>query len=213
MQLSLVGESQSPIVSQPQGDRSGVQLLRFRLRCDRWFSRAAGNSAQAECPDMAEMAMKIGRSGSADELKTAIVPQGPAELIYIPSDRVVPIPHLPPPVLGVYNWRGEVLWVVDLAVLLGAKERQFHAERQSYSTIVVRVLDRSGETKTIGLAVDEIADIEWCELVASPAVTIDPPQLELSPWVKGHAIAPNGTRITILDELAIVDRAELHAEI
>jgi positive phototaxis protein PixI len=203
--LSLVRESQYPTVPHLERERSGVQLLRFRLRLDRL--------ARAERTDLAEMATLVGCSGSSDELKTAIVRQGATELIYIPSERVVPIPHLPPTVLGVYNWRGEVLWVVDLAVLLGADERQFHTERHSYPTIVVRALDRSGETKTIGLAVDEIVDIEWCELVASPAVTVEPYPVELSQWVKGHAIAPNGTKLTILDELEIVDRAELHAEI
>lgn len=204
--MSLVRESQSPAIAHiEEGERASVQLLRFRLRRDRL--------AQADRTEMAEMATVVGRSGSPDELKTAIVRQGATELIQIPSERVVPIPHLPPTVLGVYNWRGEVLWIVDLAVLLGANQRRFQTEQRSYPTIVVRALDLSGETKTIGLAVDEIVDIEWCELAASPTVTVEPHQVELSQWVKGYAIAPNGTQLTILDELAIVDRAELHAEI
>ena len=41
------------------------------------------------------------------------------ELVNILVDRVVPMPHLPPAVMGVYNWRGEILWIVDLAMLLG----------------------------------------------------------------------------------------------
>jgi positive phototaxis protein PixI len=41
------------------------------------------------------------------------------ELLNILIDRVVPMPHLPPAVMGVYNWRGEILWIVDLAMLLG----------------------------------------------------------------------------------------------
>jgi positive phototaxis protein PixI len=159
---------------------------------------------------MTELAMIIGHSGSST---ATIARQGVTELIDIPSDRVVPIPHLPLAVLGVYNLRGEVLWVADLAVLLGANERQYHTERWSYPTIVVSAIDPSGETKTIGLVVDEIADIEWCELAASSAATVAQEQVERSGWVKGYAIAPNGEELTILDELAIVDRAELHADI
>jgi chemotaxis signal transduction protein len=98
-------------------------------------------------------------------------------------------------------------------VLLGANERQCHAERWSYPTIVVSAIDPSGETKTIGLVVDEIADIEWCELIASSAATVAQQQIERSGWVKDYAIAPSGEILTILDELAIVDRAELHADI
>ncbi len=199
--MSLVREHQSPAVPQ-QGQRLGSQLLRFRL----WLNRPA----RAE---MAELAIILGRSGSPAEMTTASARQGATELIDIPSDRVVPIPHLPPAVLGVYNWRGEVLWVVDLAVLLGDGGLEFETERRSYPTIVVSAIDSSGETKTIGLVVDEIADIEWCELVSPPAVTIEPHQIERLRWVKGEAIAPSGERLTILDELAIVERAELHADI
>jgi positive phototaxis protein PixI len=161
---------------------------------------------------MAELAMTIGQNVSPGEMTTASARQGATELLDIPSDRVVPIPHLPLAVLGVYNWRGEVLWVVDLAVLLGANELQYESERRSYPTIVVKAIDPSGETNTIGLVVDEIADIEWCESALNPVATVDP-RMELSRWVKGYALAPNGTKITILDELAIVERAELHADI
>jgi positive phototaxis protein PixI len=169
--------------------------------------------ARAASAEMAELAIIIGRSGSPTEPLAASARQGATELIDIPSDRVVPIPHLPPAVLGIYNWRGEVLWVVDLAVVLGDRGLQVEVERRSYPTIVVSAIDSSGETKTIGLVVDEIADIEWCELASPPVATIEPHQLELSGWVKGYAIAPSGTRLTILDEIAIVERAELHADI
>jgi positive phototaxis protein PixI len=202
--LSLVRDSQSSTVA-PQGERLGIQLLRFRLRLDRSV-RAAGT-------DKTELAMIIDRSGSSTEMTTARARQGATELIDIPIERVVPIPHLPLAVLGVYNWRGEVLWVVDLAVLLGVNEQQLDPDRRIAPTIVVKSLDPSGETKTLGLVVDEIADIEWCELATCPPATLTPDRVDRSHWVKGYAIAPNGTALTILDELAIVDRAELHADI
>jgi positive phototaxis protein PixI len=182
----------------------GRQLLRFRLQLDR--------STRIERSKLAELAMTIGQSGSPTGPTTPSDRQGVTELIDIPSDLIVPIPHLPLAVLGVYNWRGEVLWVVDLAVLLGASKPQFDRQLQSHPTIVVRALDLSGETKTIGLVVDEILDIEWCEVVTCTAA-IEQDRGELSRWVKGYATAPSGTKLTILDELAIVDRAEIHADI
>jgi chemotaxis signal transduction protein len=204
MQLSLVSDSQSPPVSPLQTEQLSRQLLRFRLRLDR--------AAQADSSELTELAMTIGQSGSGSEPMAACARQGATELIEIPSDRVVPIPHLPLAVLGVYNWRGEVLWVVDLAVLLGANGHLFDRQQRSYPTIVVKALDLSGELKTLGLVVDEIADIEWCELV-SPPVALDRQRVEISRWIKGDAIAPSGTKLTIIDELALVNHAELHAEI
>ena len=44
------------------------------------------------------------------------------ELVNLPIDRVVPMPQLPPAVMGVYNWRGEILWIIDLATFLGVND-------------------------------------------------------------------------------------------
>ena len=189
--MSLVRESQSPSVGELQDERLGSQLLRFQLQLDRADPRVDGAASSY----LAELAI---------EMTTSTVRQGVTELIDIPSDRVVPIPHLPPAVIGVYNWRGEILWVVDLAILLGANTRRYHPERRFYPTIAV-----SSGDNTIGLVVAEIADIEWCELVPS----IAHPDPQLSPWIKGAAIATTGERLMILDELALVDRADLHAQI
>ena len=60
------------------------------------------------------------------------------ELMNIPIDRVVPMPHLPSAVMGVYNWRGEILWIVDFSRLLGLKiERSPHYNRSLKPMIVL----------------------------------------------------------------------------
>ena len=89
--MSLVSESQSLLAPQPKGERLGSQLLRFQLQLD--LAGAAGSY-------IAELAILF-RCGSTNEMTTSTVRQGVTELIDIPSDRVVPIPHLPPAVIGV----------------------------------------------------------------------------------------------------------------
>lgn len=163
------------------------QFLRFRIA-----------AAQTDVPT--ELAI---------EMSAVAARVGVTELIDIPSDRVVPIPHLPPAVMGVYNWRGSILWLVDLATVLGA-DPSYHNDRRRYPTIVVAgAADTSGALKTIGLIVAEIADIEWCELGSSPTAL----ELTATPWFKGNAISTTGERLTLLDERAIIDRADLHAQI
>ncbi len=161
-------------------------------------------------PDRAATAASREIYRLAIEMRTATDRVGITELIDIPSDRVVPIPHLPPAVMGVYNWRGKILWMVDLAALLGASDLgATHPDRRCYQTIAISSsADSNGETRTIGLVVDEIADIEWCELQLS-----DPDPTAPFPWIKGHAFALDGERLTVLDELAILDRADIHADI
>jgi positive phototaxis protein PixI len=149
------------------------------------------------------------------------------ELVNIPIDRVVPMPHLPPAVRGVYNWRGEILWIVDLAILLGigATAQRF---RSIQPTIV---LSSAGEVetsnqrpeqssvsatevssaKTIGFIVDEILEIEWCQLDlldGSLPTHLNP---ELAQWVRGIWESPSGEDLLVLDGQTILDRANFHA--
>ncbi|HEY9652883.1 MAG TPA: chemotaxis protein CheW, partial [Coleofasciculaceae cyanobacterium] len=51
---------------------------------------------------------------------TALLPiEQLTEVLTISRDQVVPIFHMPPWVMGVYNWRGEILWILDLGHLIG----------------------------------------------------------------------------------------------
>jgi positive phototaxis protein PixI len=87
------------------------------------------------------------------------------ELVNIPSDRIVPMPHLPPAVMGVYNWRGEILWIVDLGILIGSQNSARH-DRSLQPTIILTsgAIGQDRQPKTVGLVVNEIAEIEWLDL-------------------------------------------------
>jgi positive phototaxis protein PixI len=150
------------------------------------------------------------------------------ELANIPTDRIVPMPHLPPAVRGVYNWRGEILWIVDLALLLGL-DGATQRHRSVQPTIV---LSSGGEVdtfqrqqrsvsataaeptaQTIGFIVDEIVEIEWCEIDPTSGGSL-PAQLDpaLAQWVSGIWESPDGQDLAILDVQAILDRADFHAD-
>jgi positive phototaxis protein PixI len=140
--------------------------------------------------------------GSANERVT--------ELMNIPLDRVVPMPHLPSAVMGVYNWRGEILWIADLARLLELKPQIPQRTRILQPTIVISNTAPTGELKTIGLVVDAIADIEWYEPHLAPHLS---PHPALSPWLKGYWRSTTGEILPELDAQALLDRAELHADL
>jgi positive phototaxis protein PixI len=130
-------------------------------------------------------------------------------LVKIQIDLVVPIPHLPPAVIGVYNWRGEILWIADLARLLGLTDRSIDRHHRQFQPTIVITKTTGNESKTIGFVVDEISEIEWCqtELIFDG---FQPQQLQ---WVKGYGISATGEKLAILDGQKIIDRADLHAEI
>lgn len=160
-----------------------------------------------------------------------------SELMEIPLDRVVPMPHLPPAVKGIYNWRGEILWIVDLAMLLGlegnspsqyrriqptimmssAAERDTDGSLQSYgsarySTPATDRLERRA-AKTIGVLVDEIVDIEWCQIDLIRSVLPDRLQPELATGVLGMWTSTAEENFLVLDGRAILERADLHADV
>jgi positive phototaxis protein PixI len=150
------------------------------------------------------------------------------ELVNIPLDRVVPMPHLPPAVRGVYNWRGEILWIVDLAMLLGVSAGERY--RKIQPTIVLSSADRVeiGKSKqqlparaaatdlapqqTIGFIVDEIIEIELCQLDLSSGSLPEHLNPELAQSIRGVWESPTGEDFLVLDESAILDRANVHAD-
>jgi positive phototaxis protein PixI len=140
--------------------------------------------------------------GSANERVT--------ELMNIPIDRVVAMPHLPSAVMGVYNWRGEILWIADLATLLELNPQTPHRTKILQPTIVISNVAPTGEAKTIGLVVDTIADIEWYEPHLLPPLPHHP---RLSSWLKGYWRSTTGEILPELDVQALLDRAELHADL
>ena len=143
---------------------------------------------------------------------TALLPvQQLTEVLTIPTSQVVPIPHMPPWVVGVYNWRGEILWMVDLGHLCGLKPWYQQAIcRSTHKAVVLCQRDdiiSSNATKVhmLGLLVNEVEDIEWCEpsVIQSPlASTVTP---ELAPFLRGYWWKSDGDMLVFLDGAAIFE--------
>lgn len=166
------------------------------------------------------------------------VRQQVTELVNIQIDRVVPMPHLPPAVMGVYNWRGEILWIVDLAMLVGVASatKRYLSLQPAIILTVAEDLDVSGsrlrtsqlaaaqetrQQRAIGLVVDEIAEIEWHELglmrAPEPEDRVHP---QLLGWIRGVMESATGENFLVLDGQAIFagvaspteHRGDVHAD-
>ncbi|MBD1848971.1 chemotaxis protein CheW [Leptolyngbya sp. FACHB-711] len=85
------------------------------------------------------------------------------EILTVAIGQIVPIFHLPPWVMGVYNWRGEVLWMVDLNHLLGFSPWYEQPNYGAKHTVVVlRGMNESNEKAMVGLVVNQIEDMVEC---------------------------------------------------
>lgn len=130
------------------------------------------------------------------------------EVLTIPPQQVTPIPMMNAWVMGVHNWRGEALWMVDLGHLLGLtpwyqQSRNF----SSHNALVMRNhdgrgKDEEGELK-LGLIVSQVQDIEVISLdqIRPPSPHIASP--ELAPYFTGYTLAGQGHLQGCLDPGAI----------
>lgn len=78
------------------------------------------------------------------------------QVLKVPVVEILPVPHMPDCVLGIYNWRGETLWLVDLAQQLGFPSALTDLRTlETVSTITIQV-----DQRFLGMVVPQTIDIE-----------------------------------------------------
>lgn len=131
------------------------------------------------------------------------------EVLTLSPGHITPMPHLPAWVMGVYNWRGEILWMVDLGHLCGFTP--WYAESSHLSTMSAVVLNRLDQSRStaaripmLGLVVNQIDDIEWCDpstIQLLPSSTTPP---GLTPFLRGFRWEAAGEMQAVLNGDAIL---------
>ncbi|MEN9234177.1 MAG: chemotaxis protein CheW [Gloeomargarita sp. DG_1_5_bins_55] len=114
-------------------------------------------------------------------LSFALTPTNPAllaaheclEVLPIPTQQILAIPDMLPAVMGVTNWRGEVLWLLDLAAWLGfGSIVELYPQQLTYNVLIV-----THEKQPLGLVVAQVGQMFWCPLDELQS----PPGTEMSP--------------------------------
>lgn len=132
------------------------------------------------------------------------------EVLTIPIGQIVPVPHMPAWVMGVYNWRGEILWMVDLGHLVGLTPwHQKAALSSAYRAVVLH--SGAGQSRAVraksqvlGLVVSQVEDIEWCNPAEIQSPPVSAVTANLAPFLRGYWLKGNGDMIVTLDGEAIL---------
>ncbi|MBX2864772.1 MAG: chemotaxis protein CheW [Leptolyngbyaceae cyanobacterium MAG.088] len=126
-----------------------------------------------------------------------------AAVLKVEATHITAIPHLPAWVIGVYNWRGEVLWIVDMGHLLGGIPwYQQTILPTHYQTLILEQSEsETSEQQHIGLVVTQVEGIESLSLdsIQSPVAISE----SLVPFLRGYWLEDNGDMLMLLDSLAI----------
>lgn len=131
------------------------------------------------------------------------------EVLSIPISQIVPIPHMPPWTMGAYNWRGEVLWMVDLGHLGGLTPWYAQSTHHSmHSAVVLRVSEEPSATKAksqlLGLVVDRVEEVEWCDPAMIQQLPSPMVRFELARFLRGYWPKENDAMLAVLDGNAIL---------
>ncbi|MGB3208588.1 MAG: chemotaxis protein CheW [Crinalium sp.] len=121
-----------------------------------------------------------------------------AELFQVSIGDILPVPETPNCVLGIYNWREEILWLLDINVLTG-----FPGITQQESLLTIMAMVVQVEGKFLGLLVPQVKDIEVLDL---QNMKIPDRQLfkeELMPFLQGYLIGKDNEILRILNPEAI----------
>jgi positive phototaxis protein PixI len=132
-----------------------------------------------------------------DEQTYAVVPMlQTQEAIVLPAGRISVIPNLPSPVMGLFNRRSKLLWLVDLPEILGLEPIDRHLH--SYDIALLKV----GQTP-LAVAVRSIQGVTRFERdrIESPIGSFNP---AFTPYLQGW-ILQEKELILVLEPEAIIN--------
>lgn len=138
------------------------------------------------------------------EIRAMLPSQQLATIISLEPATIVPIPDMPAAVVGVFPWQGEVLWLVDLAYLLGFEPLLTPEYHQSKCS-VLRVTSLG---KTVGLLIHQVGQLlrlktEQTQASSTKMITSTPAQ-----YIKGTVRNSQGETLLIMDLEAILQNLE-----
>jgi positive phototaxis protein PixI len=119
------------------------------------------------------------------------------QVMQVSVSDILSVPQMPSCVLGIYNWRGEMLWMVDIGKFMGFPNLATSG-LENLMTIAIQV----GE-QYLGLIVQQINDIELHDVnqINMPSLGLFSP--EILPYLQGYLIGANQEVLMVLNGDAI----------
>lgn len=158
---------------------------------------------------------------------TALLPlKNVKEVLNIPLMGILPVPHMPDCLIGIYNYRGEILWLVDLGVQLGfVPSTEFIQGMNSPNELAIQtttvaakgvtltnelptltVIILHNDDKYIGIVVPKVVDIEMHDLQEMQYPSEDLFSPNILPFLKGYLIRSSSP---VLDVNALIEDSQL----
>ena len=122
------------------------------------------------------------------------------EVLQVSLTEICSVPQMPSCVLGIYNWRGEMLWLIDLEEMLGYTHL---SEKTNFVTKMMAIVVQN-EGKYLGLLVRQLMDIEWLEQKEMKPIDTQLFSPQMASFLLGYFINTAEEMIINLDPTEII---------
>lgn len=121
-------------------------------------------------------------------------------VIQVALTEILPVPQVAEFLLGIMNWRGEAIWILDLAGLLGATHwcRRENV-RNSGMAMLVQV-----QNQTVGLLVEQVNTIEVYDSQERLAISASMLPARLKSFLQGYFMDTQGNPLMLVDTHAVI---------
>lgn len=163
------------------------------------------NSALARLPNQTTNKKNLGDTYlkfQFGQQTPAVLPMSRAqEVVVVPVHRLTPMPNMPAHVMGLLNRRSKVLWMIDLARMLGLPPVEINV--QHYNIVII-----SNGSATFGLIVQVVEGVVRLtpESIQSPLGQVSS---GLVPYLRGCVLQEQEI-LLVLDAEAIMNSPLLH---
>ncbi|AFZ00035.1 chemotaxis protein CheW [Calothrix sp. PCC 6303] len=122
-----------------------------------------------------------------------------AEVLQVSLSEICVVPQMESCVMGIYNWRGEMLWLIDLEKMLGYSSFSYNQTLSKMMAIVIQF-----EGKSLGLLVRELTDIESLDSAQMKPINEELFSPEINQFLSGYFINSGEDIILNINADAIV---------
>ena len=132
------------------------------------------------------------------------------EVLKIQRDRIVPLPQMPSWVMGVYNWRGDILWTIDLGHFMGFTPwYQRDTNFSDHNAIILspyknQLQNNSEKNLSLGLVINQIEDLENCNLHQIQAPDTKAETSSITNYLIGYWLQADGEIVSVLNGQKII---------
>ena len=142
--------------------------------------------------------------GQDQQQEQALLPTSQLlEIVKVNLSQITSIAGIAPYVMGVYNWRGDVIWVIDLASMLGYKP--LYAQEQNKFQDKCHVIFLRIQDMVIGLAVSHVGQMIQCDIAKIQTTGLGFTNPVMQKICRGYWLSAIGNTFLVLDGEAIAE--------